>query len=525
MSETKTLDGKLLRKLLRCASKNLSSGVNYLNTINVFPVSDGDTGNNMSRTFEMGVSELMVGSSFSEVLSAFVKGMLLGSRGNSGSILSQYFWGIHEYNKDKDTVGVFDFCAALKNAYKTAYQAVLRPVEGTMLTVMREGIENASSQLGKEASFEQFFEVFTTELFLCVQSTTSRLDILRQNNVVDSGAAGLYLIFDGMKSGLYNTDVPNNDHTAFFIEKNVQNVQNPLTYRYCTEFLMKSKNGRSADEYKDMLSAKGDSLIVTLSDNLLKVHIHTDQPQNILDEFSSFGDFAETKVDDMLLQLELARYSPLQKKHDGYMIISFVHGDGIIKLFSELGCDIVFTATQNYHVDDDNFHMFIEKFIGEEIILLPNNETIYDTAIKLYPPSNYPGIHIIDSQNIVMSFFLLSMMIGTDSIGEVLKTFSTYDRTNFYHAKILSVTIAGKQHYVGSTASETIIKNDLGDLLRAVAGKECMGAFSSIVVFHGQAVTPEDISTVASFFDNDDGVDFAMLDGKQDDFDFIIGAM
>ena len=527
MSGTETLDGKLLRQLLICGHNNLNSGINYLNEINVFPVSDGDTGNNMCRTFEMGVSELIVSSSFSKVLSSFVRGMLLGSRGNSGSILSQYFLGIHEATKDKDSVSPADFRDALKHACNVAYQAVLRPVEGTILTVMRESIDNTIPQLGDSASFEKFFEIYTAELYTCVQGTTNRLDILRLNNVVDSGAAGLFLVFDGIKNGLYKTDAPYNDHAALFTEKSAQSVHTPLNFRYCAEFLMKIKPGYPKEHFMDLLSAKGDSLIVTINDSLLKVHIHTNQPQNILDEFSAYGDFAETKVDDMLLQWELTQYNALHNKHDGYIIISFVHGDGIIKLFNELGCDIVFTATQDYHVDDDNFHMFIDKFINEEIILLPNDEKIYDTAVKLYPPSNNPGVHIINSPNVIMSYFLLSSMIGTDGIDKVLKTFASYKRSDFFLARILSVTIQREQYYVGFTAKETIINKSLGELLSLIDEKENVKSYTTIVAFHGQTARDKDIALVSSFLASGDGddTDFAMLDGKQDDFDFIIGAM
>ena len=525
MSGTEALNGKLLRQLLICGHNNLNSGINYLNEINVFPVSDGDTGNNMCRTYEMGVNELIVSSSFSKVLSSFVQGTLLGSRGNSGSILSQYFLGIHESTSGKDSISVPDFYNALKNAYQVAYQAVLRPVEGTILTVMRESIENTIPQLGADDSFEEFFEIFTAELFTCVQSTTNRLDILRLNNVVDSGAAGLFLIFDGIKNGLYNNDAPYNDHAALFTEKAAQSVHTPLNFRYCAEFLMKIKLWYPKEHFMDILSTKGDSLVLTLNDNLLKVHIHTNQPQNILDEFSAFGDFAETKVDDMLLQWELTQYNALHNKHDGYIIISFVHGDGIIKLFNELGCDIVFTATQNYHVDDDNFHLFIDKFINEQIILLPNDEKIYNTAVKLYPPCKSPNVHIIDSPNVIMSYFLLSSMIGTDGIDKVLETFASYDRSDFLLVRILSVTIQREQYYVGFAAGETIINKDLSELLSAIDEKENIKRYTVAVAFHGQTAGEEDISLVSSFFGRGDDTDFAMLDGKQDDFDFIIGAM
>ena len=524
MKKTTAIDGTLLHQLLASGMSKLKSSVRYLNEINVFPVSDGDTGNNMSRTFEMGISRMVASPSFSEVFSSFAQGMLLGARGNSGSILSQYFWGIHEFTKGKSQISVTEFSAALKNAYKVAYQAVLRPVEGTMLTVMRESIENTAAFLNETTSLEQFLDALAAEMFACVQRTTAGLDILRSNNVVDSGAAGFYLIFDGLRNGLYHTDT-HEDHTALFIKKNAQSVNAPLEFRYCTEFLIKLREQRPRAHFVELLQEKGDSLIVTVSDGVLKVHIHTNQPQNILDEFAALGDFVETKVDDMLIQQELTQYSPQQKKHSGYVVLSLVHGDGIMKLFSDLGCDIVFTATQNYHVANDNLHAFFERFTEDNIIFLPNDEEVYTKALALYPPDTHPKVHIVNTHNVIKSYFMLSAMIGTDSVDDVLKSFAEYEQTSFYIAKILLITIQKEHYYVAFTAKDTVIKKDLNTLLQMIESEKNARSISTIVVFHGQTVRDDDVEVVSSFFKNDDELEFILQDGKQDDYDFIIGGM
>lgn len=524
MKQTKQMDGHLLQRLLYRGFENLSGSTKYLNDINVFPVSDGDTGTNMKRTFEAGMNELAASASFTNVLSTFIQGMLFGSRGNSGSILSQYFLGIYEHTKGNDAINVADFCKALQNAYRTAYHAVLQPVEGTMLTVMREGIENTLPQIKAEATFEKFFDIFTVELFMCVQETTDRLDILRTSNTVDSGGAGIYLIFDGMKNGLRN-DGTSTDNGALFAAMNTRNVQSTLTYRYCTEFILKMRETQTQEHFADILAPRGDSLIVTVSDDVLKVHIHTNEPQSILDEFSQIGDLAETKIDDMLIQQEINHYSALDRKHDGYIIITFVHGDGIIKLFDELGCDIVFNATQDYHVSEESFHFFINKFTGEEIILFPNNEKIYETAISLYPPAENPKIHVINSQNMIKSYSMLSMMIGTDTIDEVLETFAEAEQTDVFVAKILSITIQRVKYFVGFTASASMMNKSLDGLLKAIASAESISEYSTIIVFRGQAAKEDEIAKVSDYFESFGDKDFAMFDGKQDDFDYIIGAM
>ena len=524
MNCTRTIDGKLLRKLLLSGFDNLAGNIAYLNAINVFPVSDGDTGNNMKRTYETGISELKSSPSFCEVFSSFIQGVLLGSRGNSGSILSQYFLGIYEFSKGKDRLSVMEFANSLKSAYASAYQAVLQPAEGTILTVMRESIEATLAKIEPDCCLERFFELFAVEIFISVQNTKNTLEILRNNDVVDSGAVGFYLIFDGMKNRLFN-HAQDNDYSRMFAGRSVYAADEELTYRYCTEFLLKLHTDRPRDYFAALLGGKGDSLIVTVNGDLLKVHIHTNEPQNILDEFMAFGTYAETKVDDMLLQQELTNATALQKKHDGYMIVSFAHGDGLIETLYDLGCDIVFTATQNYHVSDDNFHLFIDRLVGNEIILLPNSTAIYDAALKLYPPEQFPSVHIVNALNVIDSFFMLSLMIGTDSLRDVLHTFENYAQSGAYVARILSVRIQRETFYVGFSSEQTFINAELYKVLNALLPPEKLAGRSSVVIFRGQTTADEDAQKLESFLEDNGGTEFAVFDGKQDDFDFIIGAI
>ena len=525
MNQTKTIDGNLLCCLLLSGYKNLNEYIHYLNEINVFPVSDKDTGTNMERTYKMGAQELVAHPSFSDVFDLFIRGMLLGSRGNSGSILSHYFLGIHEYTKGKDEISVMEFCRALQNAYQVAYRAVLRPVEGTMLTVMRDSIENTLTQVSGETSLEQFFEIYISELFSSVKSTTKTLDILRLNNVVDSGAAGFYLIFDGIKNGLYKDSRSGVSEIFAFSKDTLNSSVEPLTFRYCTEFSIRLSEEQSRQHFVDLLSPHGDSLIVSITEDILKVHIHNNTPQNILDEFLQFGEFIETKVDDMLIQQEVSQLSSLNLKHKDFVIITFAYGDGVIKLFDELGCDIVFKLSPNYQIREEDFHLFIDKFTDKEIILFPNDENIYNTAMKLYSEEQNPSIHIINSQNIIKSYFLLCSMIGTDDISGVLKTFAEYDGTDFLFVRILSVSIGREKYYIGITKSEVVINKSICDLLDAVVFSPADGMFESFIIFRGQNVEDEDVETVETVFDKNDDIEFAMLDSECDDFDFIIGAM
>jgi|GEM_PF-1340558 len=532
--DKKQIDGKLLHRLLISGYEYLNGNINYLNEINVFPIADGDTGNNMKRTYEMGVNEIKLSSSFSDVLLSFMQGMLLGSRGNSGMILSQYFWGVYEKTKGKNQVSVTDFYEALKNAYKTAYKSVLWPVEGTILTVMRESIENLSGRVNGSTSVQQFFDFLTAEIFSCLQRTPEKLDILRANNVVDSGGAGFYLIFEGIKGGLSNLGGAKVIKESLPVKRTeTKRVQSDLTFRFCTEFLMKLKEPMTQEYFIELLKNKGDSLIVSVRDSMLKVHIHTNESQNIMDEFCKFGDFIETKIDDMVLQQELAEYNLIKRKHDGYILVSFAHSEGIIELFSELGCDIVFTVPQNYQITKDNIRFFIDKFIDEQIIILPNDEKIYKAAQSVYYYQS--NVHIIDSQNIVKSYFLLSLMIGTDNLERTLKNFRVHEKSDYFIAKILSITISNKKYYACFFGNEVVTNKSLKDLLQAKSLKDLLQAiinseqfkkqYSVVIAFYGQTAKDEEIQEVSAFFNSNDEIEFASIDGKLEDFDFIIGAM
>lgn len=300
------IDGIVLKRLLLSGFNNLSNSIGYLNDINVFPVSDGDTGTNMKKTFETGVKNIKDSSSFSVVFSSFVDGLLLGSRGNSGLILSQYFAGLFEAIKGKDSVCALEQCDALIKAYESAYEAVLRPVEGTILTVMRDSAVATKGQVTSETTMDRFFDIFTAEVFVSLQKTSSILDILRQNGVVDSGAAGFYLIFDGFRKGLQeNCDCEEDDKLEALKQKPTggESIKDEkLEFRFCTEFSIKlNKPIKKADVVK-LIEKRGDSIVVAVKGDFLKVHIHTNEPKEIIALFSDAGEFLATKIDDMLTQ-------------------------------------------------------------------------------------------------------------------------------------------------------------------------------------------------------------------------------
>ena len=297
------INGKLLTRLLRGGYKNLCANVDYLNDINVFPVTDGDTGTNIKKTYEMGINNLVDSDSHSEVFGSFVDGLLMGSRGNSGLIISQYFAGLYQEIKGIDEVCAGDVCNALVRAYEAAKGAVLKPVEGTILTVMREGAEKAKAHVRDNMPLDIFFTNFSKEIYTSLKATPKKLEVLKEHSVVDSGAAGFYLIFDGFRKEYCDTDENIVDlPSAEF--KNEVAATIALKHRYCTEFRVSISEGSllNKNDAVKKIAKMGDSVAVALNGNVLKVHIHTNEPDKVVEMFTQYGDIKDKKVDDMEAQ-------------------------------------------------------------------------------------------------------------------------------------------------------------------------------------------------------------------------------
>jgi len=518
MNITRQLDGITLAKLLESGYSNLCRSVNYLNEINVFPVSDGDTGNNMKRTFELGLSDLKISDSFSDVLSSFIEGILLGSRGNSGSILSQYFLGLYENTRGIDKITVPEIAEALTAAAKTAYDAVLQPAEGTILSVMRESIAETRSVVSENAGFETFFELWSANILSGVKQTTSRLSILERNNVVDSGAAGFYLIIEGFKNALIGSsqsgEAQFQNTSAVHIQADVPN------FRYCTEFTVKLNHPKDRDYYANALKPFGDSIVVSLKADLLKVHIHTNETSRVLSAFELYGQFVSTKIDDMLIQYQITEAGRNRRKHTDCVIISFLQGDGLIELFEDLGCDIVYAVNQNYEIREDNIHFFVEKFLNDNVIIIPNSKRIYSSAVSCYPPEQYENIHIIESYNAAKSYYLLSLMVATDPFEKILSDLKKSAKEKYL---TLSITAAESENRVLYTcvSDECVVT---GENLESVAAEFLSGHYDSAIVFAGQNAARDDNAKLEEILSARCD-DYAVIDGKQDDFAYIIAAV
>ena len=503
MNRENVIDGELLSKILAGGFANLSHNTAYLNEINIFPVSDGDTGTNMKNTFEGGIAALSVGSSFSGAFSAFVKGMLMSSRGHSGFILSQFFWGIQEHTNGKDTVSAADLSSALPHAYEKAYRAVLKPVEGTMLTVMHEGIKKTHPRINGETSIIEFFDILAGEMFICVKETLNQMDVLRDNNVLDSCAVGLYLIFDGMKRALHDDGQYFDCALSNLPERRKVFVKGVSFFRYCTEFTLKTHDVRSKDYFVGLLTERGDSIAVSADESDLKVHLHTNEPQDIMDEFSQYGDFIVKKVDDFFQTEEFEGLK--HRKHTGFAIVAFTDGDGNAATLEQLGADIAFSVPFGHCPTENGLKELLDGFLKENLIVFPGSKETYEKLKNIQRSLNLQNIYVADSENLSKTFFMLSSLILAGEFKDIIKSLESLEKQKVFQTSIRA-------------------KDNLLETLTATADEKALEPYSTVVVFGGKDCKSEDIDTIRAYFEKNSDIEFTYLDGRQNDSDFIIGA-
>ena len=396
-------------------ANNLENKKNSINALNVFPVPDGDTGSNMAMTIMAAKSELEKTEKVNDisVISKLIsQNMLLGARGNSGVILSQIFKGFSKSFQDKKEVTIIDMVEAFSIAAKTAYSAVLKPVEGTILTVIRQVSENLKEKISINYDFNELFKEVVLLARNSCDNTPNLLQVLKDVGVTDSGAEGLFAIFEGMS--LYFQDKPvsindnNEDVKKFISDTEVYNGE----FGYCTEFILDIDNPKkfNKEEITQKLEKNGSSMVIVQDDNLFKVHIHTKKPGSILNLVNSFGQFVKIKIENMTIQANNSKDNANNfnnKIKDELKIsnikkcglISCNYGQGIINLAKEYGADFVVEGGQTNNPSTKDLVNAIQSVNAKTIFILPNNSNIILSAQQAATIVNDKKIVIIPTKS------------------------------------------------------------------------------------------------------------------------------
>lgn len=448
----------LFQEMVQAGATRLNKQAEYVNSLNVFPVPDGDTGTNMGMTIENGAKEVSdrSASTVGEAAGIFAKGLLMGARGNSGVITSQLFRGFSQSVKDKDELDGAALAAAFQSGVEVAYKAVMKPVEGTILTVSRGAAIGAKK---KAESTNDAVEVMRAALEgakTALAKTPDMLPVLKEVGVVDSGGQGLVFIYEGFLSALTGEYSASEDFMA--TPANMSEMINAehhksvaghvatedIKFGYCTEIMVALKQGPTYvkdfdyDEFRNYLNNLGDSLLVVNDDEIVKVHVHTEDPGLVMQEGLKYGSLVKVKVDNMRNQHEAQvekeerQAKPVEEKE--YAIIAVAAGDGLADIFKAQGVDYIISGGQTMNPSTEDFVKAVEELNARNIIILPNNKNILMAAQSAAEVIDQPAA-VVETKTIPQGLTSLLAFDESKSIEE------NYERMSAALADVVSGSV------------------------------------------------------------------------------------
>ncbi|MFG6118200.1 DAK2 domain-containing protein [Thalassobacillus sp. B23F22_16] len=396
----KLLDGKTFAEMVLAGAQHLTNNADMIDALNVFPVPDGDTGTNMNLSMTSGANEVknVKENHTGDVAQALAKGLLMGARGNSGVILSQLFRGFGKELAQKQSCDTKEFAQALQAGVETAYKAVMKPVEGTILTVAKESAEAAVKTAKKEEDMIVFLETVVKEAQASLKRTPELLPVLKEVGVVDSGGQGLLTIYEGFLANLKGETLPEPD-TAGSMDEMVNAEHHKLAqdfmdtadieFGYCTEFMVKFEedklkdNPYDEDQFRNELSEMGDSLLVVSDDELIKVHVHVEYPGEAMTLGQRYGSLVNMKIENMREQHtsivgDKKEKQPKAKAEYGIVTVSM--GDGLKKMFESLGATVVIQGGQTMNPSTQDISEAVSEAHAKNVLILPNNKNIVMAA-------------------------------------------------------------------------------------------------------------------------------------------------
>ncbi len=421
---TTRLNGALYAQMISSGADHLSCYRKEVNDLNVFPIPDGDTGDNMLATVYSGAdaTEGQFDAALSDIADKGAHGMLLGARGNSGVILSRIFSGIKKGFADVREATLDDIARAMRLGVEEAYHAVPEPVEGTILTVFSDSVRFANARITADSSLESYFGDLVDEMQRALERTPDQLPVLREAGVVDSGGAGLLYIFEGMRRVLNGEAVEKGEAhgAAPKADLNAFDENSELTFGYCTEFLLRLQRRKGDPESFDLnafieyLNSVGNSVVAFREGSIVKVHVHTMRPGDILNRCQRYGEFLTLKVENMSLQHNetdlptVAAKVPKARKKTG--IVAVAAGEGLKELFRSLGADEVIDGGQSMNPSAADFLNAFERINADTVYVFPNNGNVLLTAEQardLFPSSD---VRVLHSHTVGEGYAAMSMM-------------------------------------------------------------------------------------------------------------------
>lgn len=548
----KVVTGKLFKEMVLCGANTLHNNHPEIDALNVFPVPDGDTGTNMSLTFSAGAKEIegMDSNNIGEISKKLSKGLLMGARGNSGVILSQIFRGVSMALQGHEEVDAVLWAQALESGAKVAYKAVMRPVEGTILTVIRESSEAVVKYAKPGMEIEDVFSYFVKEAEASLERTPELLPVLKEVGVVDSGGAGLLLVFTGFLAGLAGETV---DYVEIKSSDSAMNAVADIEggeegYGYCTEFIVRLEPSlvdkfKEEQLKKELARIPGESIVVVQDEDIVKVHVHTLKPGNALNIAQRFGEFVKLKIENMQEQAETIQSNAgtivgvddnakPKREAKETAVISVCAGDGLKDAFLELHCDYVVSGGQTMNPSAEDMVQAVRDVNAKNVIILPNNSNIVMTAqqtatiledevnVIVIPTKTIPQglsacIMFNPDASLDDNVAEMTEAVGNVKTGQV--TFAIKD-TN-----IDGVEIKANDYMALVEKDIVACKDNKLKALKVVLEKLVDEDAELITLIYGEDVNDDDIEEIESFVEDNFEAELEVVNGKQPVYSFIVG--
>ena len=538
----RTLDGILFARMINSGAANLKAHAKEINDLNVFPIPDGDTGDNMLMTMMGGVHhDTSSCESLCEMADRVSSGMLLSARGNSGVILSQFFEGIKNGFAGLQTADTKEIGEAFRQGVKQAYSSVMTPTEGTILTVVREATEYACEQ--NTNTPEAFLDAFIDEAKRSLARTPELLPVLKKAGVVDSGAAGLIYIVDGMMRAVIGEDIADFSEVSEKTQEldlDAFDEDSVLEFGYCTELLVRLQNIKtniSAFDVKvitDYLQSIGDSIVTVRNGSIVKLHVHTMTPQKILDFCQQYGEFLKVKIENMSLQHNntVTEEKAPAKERKKYGVVAVACGEGLKETFRERGADVIVDGGQSMNPSAEDFITAFDEVNADVIFVFPNNGNIILTAQQAAHLYDKSDVRVIESTTIGAGYASLAMLDtssgDTNAIVEDLRTAMDGVITAEISHCVRDATIDGKEihtgDYIGFVGKEMLSVNES----RLVTVCESIDAlnfsrYDFCILICGKDATDEEAQRIEAYIKaRYKNKELYIINGGQDVYDYIV---
>lgn len=537
------ISGKLFKDMLASGMNNLTNHSAEVDSLNVFPVPDGDTGTNMSLTFSSGVNDAIKVEEdhVGKVAKVLSRGLLMGARGNSGVITSQIFRGFFQSVEHLEDMDALQLAQALVNGSRVAYRAVMRPVEGTILTVVREAADYTYAYTVTEEITDciKVMEKMVLEANESLLRTPELLPVLAEVGVVDSGGKGLCIILEGFLSAMKGEVIaPSNDASSYdSAQTKIEGGEEE--FGFCTEFILHlTPTGIkhfSEEDFKNELATIGNSIVCVQDDDLVKVHVHTLEPQTAIKMGKRRGRFMKLKIENMQEQhdniLEKEEEEEVVAEHKKYAIITVAPGKGIDAMFKELRADIVVGGGQTMNPSTEDFVSAIGKVNADHIIILPNNSNIVLAANQACQVCEDKDTHVLPTKTIPQGLSACIMFNPEVDIEDNLAEM----QEAIYHVKSGEVTYAikdttyegleiKKDEYMGIFGKAIVVSDpDMMASTKALLDKMLDEDSELVTLIYGDTATLEQAEEIAEYIEDTSDAEVEIHEGNQPVYSFIIG--